>query len=789
MIVVDLGSELLLVIQSRPHTMRARSSTPSQAPSRPEVRPDGYIGRSMLRPEDVPLVKGKAEFVGDINRPGQLHARIVRSDAAHGRLLSIHTEDALGHPGVVGVFTGADLPAVRVPIRMQVGDVPRQSLATQPPLAVDRVRYVGEPLAVVVARDPLAAEDAAAQVYPELEELDVIADAASGLSGGSPTLHESLGNNLVDRLRWRIGHVDEALAQAAVVVREELYVQRHTGVPLETRGIVAAWDPELRRLTIWGAAKVKHFNRAALAEMLGLEEDRINLLESEVGGGFGVRGELYPEDFLIPWLSMQLERPVKWIEDRIEHLVATNHSREQTHVLEIGAAADGRLVALRDRICVDMGAYVRTHGAMVPLSTGGQVPGPYDWDAVEIEADCVLTNKTPTGTYRGPGGVEAAFARERLLDRLATELGLSPAELRRRNLLAPERFPHRVTFDEGFGGFTHDTGDYPGLWDTLLERSDYEAIRSECARRRSDGEIVGVGTAAFAEVAVVGPWEQARIVPEPDGRFTVALGVSSVGQGVRTSLGQIAADALGVAFERIVIDYHSTDDVPFGFGAFASRVTTVGGNAIGAAARELQDRSCLEAAQRFGVTAAEVEIEGDVLRGPNGGEFTLFELGCIGEARFDKEELSVGFGACLAVVSADPDTGVTEIERLVLANDIGRPVNPMLVRGQLIGAAAQGVGGAVLEEFVYNEHGQPLAVTMADYLLPTALDVPSIELIESPVTVPNNPMGLGPAGENGIYGVAPAIANALADAVGERPGLFTRLPLTPEAVWAALAAG
>jgi carbon-monoxide dehydrogenase large subunit len=766
--------------------MPASSSVPTEAPSPSQTDSGGYVGRSIVRPEDVPLVRGEAEFVGDINRPGQLYARIVRSDAAHGRLLSVHTAEAVDRPGVVGVFTGADLPDVRIPIRMEMGDVARQSLATQPPLALDRVRYVGEPIAVVVAGDQPTAEDAAAHVYPELEELDAVTDAGAGATPSAVVLHDVLDNNVVDRLRWRIGRVDEALAQAAVVVREELYMQRHTGVPLETRGIVAAWDPELGRLTIWGAAKVKHFNRAALAGMLGLDEDRINLVESEVGGGFGVRGELYPEDFLIPWLSVRLERPVKWVEDRIEHLVATNHSREQTHLLEIGAAADGRLVALRDRISADMGAYVRTHGALVPLSTGGQIPGPYDWDAVEIEAELVLTNKTPTGTYRGPGGVEAAFVRERLLDRLAWELGLSPVELRRRNLIAPERFPLPVTFDEGLGGFTHDTGDYPGLWDTMLETSGYPDIQRDCARRRSAGELVGVGTAAFAEVAVIGPWEQARIIPEPEGRFRVALGVSSVGQGVRTALGQIAADALRVAFERIVIDYHSTDEVPFGFGAFASRVTTVGGNAVAVAADDLHRRSRLEAARRSGVSADEVEVDGDVVHCPRGEEFTLFELGCIGEGRFDKEELSVGFGAALAVVCGDPETGVTKVERLVLANDLGRPVNPMLVRGQLVGAAAQGVGGALLEQFVYDGNGQPLAVTLADYLLPTALDVPEIELVVSHVTVPNNPLGLGPAGENGIYGVAPAIANALADAAGERPGLFTRLPLTPESVWAAL---
>lgn len=754
----------------------------------PATERAAYVGRSVVRAEDVPLVRGEARFVGDVSREGQLYARVVRSPVAHGRLRSVDVEDAAAHPGVVAVLTAADLPDVRVPIRMPLGDVASQELALQPPLAVDRVRYAGEPVAVVVARDLPTAEDAAAMVFPDIEELEAVTSTERGTAADAPVLHEAVGGNVVDRLRWRRGPVDDLFEQADVVVRDDLRTQRHTGIPLETRGLVAEFDAAAQRLTMWGAAKVKHFNRAALAGMLGLPEEAVNLVECEVGGAFGVRGELYPEDYLVAHLARTIGKPVKWIEDRVEHMVATNHSREQDHTLEIAATADGRLLAFRDRARSDMGAYVRTHGAIVPVATSSQLPGPYAWAGFEIEHELVLTNKTPAGTYRGPGGVEASFVRERLLDQLAARLRLSPLELRRKNLIRREQFPFRITYDEGHGPYTHDTGDYVHLWDELVARTGAAALEAAVAERRRGGELVGLGTASFAEVAVIGPWEQARIVPEADGRIRVALGVSSVGQGVRTALGQIAADALGVPLEDVLIDYHSTDTTPFGFGAFASRVTTVGGNAVVAAIRDLHERAREAAAAQFGLDRSEPVVDGPVVRAPDGRQATLRELGCVGEGKFVKEELSVGFGAALAVVSIDADTGVPAIERLAVATELGNPVNPMLVHGQIVGAAAQGVGGALLESFAFDDHGQPLATSFADYLLPTAMDVPPIEVVAVEVDVTTNPMGLGPAGENGIYGVAPAIANALAGALGDGPGVCTTLPLTPERIWSATCA-
>lgn len=725
-----------------------------------------YVGQSLNRPEDVPLTRGEAVFIADMEREGQLHARVVRSDVAHARIRSIETAEALATDGVVAVITAADLPPVEIPIRMPLGDVESQRKALQPPLARDRVRYVGEPIAVVVAPSARTAEDAAATVFLESEELDPVLSVAAGAEPGAPTLHDALDGNVADRLHWRLGDVDALFAAADAVVSERLNLQRHTGVPMETRGLVAEWDDATGRLTMWGAAKVKHFNRAALAELLDLDEEAINLVECEVGGAFGVRGELYPEDFLIAWLARSLGRPVKWIEDRIEHLVATNHSRQQEHVLEIAARADGTLLAFRDRARSDMGAYVRTHGAMVQVATSTQLNGGYRWQGYEIEHELVLTNKTPTGTYRGPGGVEASFVRERLIDRLAAELGISPLELRRRNLIDPEELPYEVGYDQGPPPYVHDCGDYPALWDKLLATAGVDQLRGELELRRGAGELVGIGTATFAEVAVIGPWEQARVEPLADGRFRVALGVSSVGQGVRTALGQLAADALGVRLEDVVIDYHSTDSTPFGFGAFASRVTTVGGNAVVAAVEDLRERAREAAAER--------------------GDLPLHELGVVGEGKFEKPEMSVGFGAALALTSVDRETGMPVLERLLVATELGNPINPAMVHGQIIGAAAQGIGGALLESFTYDDYGQPLSTTFADYMLPTATDVPPIEVVSEVVPATDNPLGLGPAGENGIYGVAPAIANALADALGERPGLLTELPLTPERIWRAV---
>lgn len=725
------------------------------------------------------MLTGRAAFADDFDRPGQLYARIVRSTVPHAGLLAVETDAALAAPGVVAVVTGADIPDVRIPIR--VAPTPAAERALQAPLATDRIRYVGEPIAVVIAEDPYLAEDAAELVTYEVEELPALLDPAA--AGAGPALHESVPDNVADVARIRNGRpVDEIFAEAAVVERERLSVQRHTALPLETRGLLA--DPEADgRLTVWGPAKVKHHNRRILAGMLGRPIEEIRFIEPSVGGGFGPRGEFYPEDFLIPWLALRVGRPVKWVEDRWESFVAMNHSREQVAELELAADADGRLLGFRARIWVALGGYTRTHGMVLAKNTLSHLAGPYEWEGFEAEALGVLTNKTPAGTYRGPGQFEPAFLRERMIDRVAARLELEPVALRRRNLIEVERLPFEVELGDEENVF-YDSGDFQLLFERLLDEGGYADLRAAVAKRRARGEIVGLGTAAFTEAGAIGGEEWARIEPVDDGTFRVHVGIASVGQGIATALSQIAADALGVGIDRIVVSHHDTDAVPDGRGAFSSRSVTFGGSAVKGAADDLIERARLAAAEELEIDPGDLVVEDGLVRVVGGGPaLALAELGCEGRFHFRKGPRTFSMGAVLVQVAIDPDTHAPTVERCVLACDVGRAINPEIVRGQLVGAAAQGIGGALLEELAYGDDGQPLATSFMDYLMPTAAEVPEIEpiVLELPQHRPEsvNPLGVKGAGEAGIVGVGAAIANAVADAVGS-PDAATSLPITPE---------
>jgi carbon-monoxide dehydrogenase large subunit len=751
-------------------------------------RASGYVGRAVLRVEDGPLLTGDGCFVDDVERPGQVHVRIVRSDVAHGRIRAIRTERALAAPGVVAVVTSDDIPDVRIPVRMMPSD--EAFPVTQPPLARDLVRYVGEPVAAVVATDPYLAEDAAGEVEVDVEPLAPIVDALRSAAADAPPLHAAaVSGNVVNRLHACHGDdVAEVLAGAHAVVSERLRVQRHAAIPLETRGLVAEPDPATGRLTVWGPTKVKHFNRTILAAFLDMREEDIRFLEPDVGGGFGARGEFYPEDFVVPWLALRLARPVKWIEDRREHFVSLNHSRETWCDLEMGADADGRLLAFRARCWVDQGAYARTHGTvLMPWVLLYHLAGPYTWRGFEIEASSVLTNKTPSGTYRGPSQFEATFFRERIVDRLAAELGADPADLRARNVVPLDAMPYRMELSDGHGPVVYDGGDFPHVLRTLA--SETTGLRRAAARRRERGELVGAGVAAYVEAAAFGRYEYARVVPQADGRFVAYVGVASLGQGVRTALAQIAADALDVAMHRVEVVHHDTDLVPQGFGAYASRATVIGGGAVVGAAADLWAKAFEAAAERLEISTADLErAPGGVVR-PRGHPtrgIALAELGCEGSCRFDKPAPSFDMGAVLALVAVDPETGGVAVERLVVCHDVGRAVNPMLVEGQLVGAAAQGVGGTLFEELAYGTDGQPLATSFMDYLMPTAAEIPAIDAIalelahHDPQTA--HPLHVKGAGEGGIVGVGAAIVNAVADAAGPWAGALCILPLTPDSV-------
>jgi carbon-monoxide dehydrogenase large subunit len=744
------------------------------------------VGTAVRRSEDLRLVTGRGRYVADVVAPGQCHALVVRSDVAHARLARVDTAAARGAPGVLAVLTFADLGHLDTAIPIRIAPLPGFERYLQMPFAHDRVRYVGEPLALVVAEDPCAAADAAARVVVDYEPLAAVVAARDAVADRT-LVHEASGTNVATRYRVSRGDPDAAFASATYTRRETFRCQRHSGVPLETRGLVATWDATARRLTVLGATKVTFFNRRALARMLRLDEASIELVEVDVGGSFGVRGEFYPEDVLIPLAAMKLGRPVKWIEDRRESFVATNHSREIECELEIAADADGTILGLRGRVLADMGAYVRTNGGVVPAKAAQFLPGPYRIAHFACEVHAVVTNKTPTGTYRGPGRFEANFFRERLLDMMATDLGLDPAEVRLRNLLTPAELPWSIgTLVPYEASGAYDGGDYGAALRRALAASDYARLAKDNGRL-IDGKRHGIGIGCFVESSGAGPAESARIVVRDRGRVELYTGCASSGQGHETVMAQILADELGVPFDWITVFHGSTSYVSEGWGTYHSRAVVVGGSAVIAAAATLKTRLIALAAERTGLDAATLECRGgDVFRGDGGGDGAVLTLAAAtAEAplevvgKFTTTALTYTYGAHVAHVAIDPDTGATDVLRLVTVEDVGRAINPALVHGQALGSAVQGLGGAFFEELVYDETGQLLTGTLADYALPTAADFPSIESIilqESPST--SNPLGAKGAGEGGIVATGAAAANAVAAALAPTGVIVRELPLS-----------
>jgi carbon-monoxide dehydrogenase large subunit len=739
------------------------------------------VGRALPRVEDLTLLQGSAGYVGDFDREGQVWARVVRSTSAHARILSIDVGRAL-RAGAIRAITAADVPDVRIPVR--IAGSSRCTLALQPPLARDVVRFVGEPLAVVLASDPYEAEDLGDLVEVELEDLPPVVDVRAAVEPSAAVLFDELGSNEVDTMTFRSGRpFDELAAGAAVVVTERLSVGRDAAMPLETRGLVAEYDRAQDAISLWGATKVKHFNRRALAAMLGIDVERVRLIELAVGGSFGARGELYPEDFLIPWLARDCGRPVKWIEDRAEHFVATNQCRDQACDIELAASAQGRLLGLRARSLVNVGGYVRTQGLVLARITARHLAGPYDWEGIEAHSTAVVTAKTPSGTFRAPGQYDATFFRERAIDILARRLGADPAELRLANLIGADRAP-RAYPTEGQSAFVHTAGNYREIWSRMLQRGRYADARRETALRRERGERVGIGVCAFVEEAAENQFEQARVVPRQDGIFQVQVGVAASGQGIATALTQVAADALGVDPERIEVTYHDTDVVPEGMGTYASRAATFGGNAVVGAVADLFAEVRRVAADRFGAEADEVTIADGFARA---GERAapLHELGAIGEFRYERREAEVAMGASLAVVRIEAGTGDVTVERHVVAFDVGRAINPQIVTGQLVGGAVQGIAGALLQSLEHDEFGQPLTVSFLDYGIPTAGETPTVEveLLQSSTAedTPDGELGVKGCGETGVVGAGGAIANAVAAALGCGDAVLM-LPLRPERV-------
>ena len=745
------------------------------------------IGAPMERVEDPRFLRGAARFVADVNLEGQAHAVIARSSIAHGHIRAIETGDALAIPGVRAVITAHDLgPEVPViPLRLQ----PLAALEPfrQPMLAHGKVRFVGEPLAVIVADSPQIAEDALERIGVEIEPLPAIVDRAHA-EAGETVLFEDHGSNVAIRWTAMRGDAERAFADADYVRRETFRIQRHAALFMEPRGLVAQWDAGLRKLTLWGAAKVVFANRRILAASMGLSEQQIEMIEVDVGGGFGSRGEFYPEDFLIPFAARLLNRPVKWIEDRREHLMTANHARETECEVEIAATADGRILGLRGRSWTDNGAYIRTNGSVAPRNVAQFMSGPYDIENIALSTIQLTTNKTPAGTYRGPGRFEGDFVRERLIDLMAKDLGIDRVEIRRRNLVRETQMPYGLATITPYESATElDGGDYRELLDRCLEEFGW-AEKVKLDGQLVDGRYHGIAIGCFIEGGGAGPSEDARMALETDGSISVYVGSASVGQGIETIMAQIAGDALGAPFDRIRVRHGSTGHVADGVGSYHSRSTVMGGSAIVLAADQLRDNIRKVAARALGCKPGDVTLDADTAKGPSDISLALSELSeepIEAEATFSSDSYTYAYGSLAAHVAVDVKTGHVEVIEVASIKDVGRIINPATLHGQAVGAIVQGLGGALLEHLVYDGDGQLLTGTLADYMVPTAECFPRIRstLVELSPS-PNNPLGAKGGGEGEIIPVGGVIANAVAAALADFGVEPFELPLSPPRIWA-----
>ena len=736
------------------------------------------------------LVRGAGQFVADISRPGMLEAAVLRSSHPHARIAAVGVERALALPGVRAVLTAADITEAAV----IVNRVPAPAGAErylQPALARDVVRYVGEPVALVVADDRYVAEDALDLIDVSYDPLPACVSVAQALQPGAPRLFPRADSNNVAVIQMRVGDADAALADAPLVLRERFRYPRQTAAALETRGLVAVPPgPQGGELHLLGSTKCIHINRGILAPIFGIPPGALRLTEVDVGGGFGVRGELYPEDILIPLAALRLGRPVRWLESRRENLMAANHAREVEYAVEMAFERDGRIRGMRAVIHADIGAYVRT-AALVPAEFGAALlPGPYRVPAYACDLWSVVTNKTPVGTLRSPGRPECNLARERLMDLASARLALDPAEIRRRNLIRPDEMPYDCG-TTSFGVTTvYDSGDFPALFDELLRRLHYDRERAEQGRVNGvAGARRGIGLAVYVEKTGLGPFETTHIEARPDGRFTVDTGASSMGPGLETVLAQIVGDALGLPADRFEVRHPDTAAVESGVGTYGSRGTLTAGNAGAMAAAKLVAEARARAAAVWAVPDDAVAYAAGRLTS-GGRRLSLAELASerrlAAGASFTVAKLTYAGCAVGVVADVDPETGRVTLRKVAVGADVGRAVNPALIDGQLVGGVAFGIGNTLLESLDYDDQGQLLTGTLMDYALPWANDVPPVIAFYQEVTATTNPLGLRGLGECGNPGLSGAIANAVCDAFRDLGVAITALPVTPRRVWEAI---
>jgi carbon-monoxide dehydrogenase large subunit len=755
-----------------------------------------WVGRPMLRREDEPILRGAASYVDDLTLPGMLHMVMVRSPFAHARVVGIDASAVLAIPGVTAVMSAADLTGLVRPMPINPAEGADVAPVAIPVLATGAVRFTGEPVAAVLAETRATAEDAAELVAVDYDALPVVVDPHEALRG-TVTLHEDIGDNVLVRWRRASGDVDGAFAASARLVRGRFHIPRIVAAPIETRGALAAYDASRDQLTLWISSQDPHRPLSHLSAILGRDRSRIRVIVPEVGGAFGSKGTLAPEAGVAAMAAMMLGRPVKWIEDRSENFLASYQGRGQDADVELAVDDDGRFLAVRARLVADLGAYLYPTTPVVAVTSAMLVAGVYATPAADVELLGVATNKVPTGPCRGAGRPEATFIAERMADLAAAELGMDPVEIRRRNVIASERFPYASPL-----GFTYDSGRYERALDRACELIDYPERRREQRAARATGRVMGIGLAVFVERAGAGVWESGAVSIEPSGRAVIRTGSTPHGQGHETTFAQIAADELGVDPGHVEIRAGDTAVVPDGVGTFASRSVAVGGSAIVEAARGVMEQARRVAAHLFGADPGEVQWEDGRFKTPGRQPVSLREVaeaahdpdripdgmepGLEASVRFELAGPVFSFGAYALIIEIDPQTGHVAVGRIVAVDDAGRIVNPLLAEGQVVGSTVQGLGEALFEEVVYDEAGQLLNGAFTQYGIPGATEVPAIESEFQETLSPLTPLGAKGIGESGSIALPAAMANAVADALSPFGVTHLDLPYTPERVWRAI---
>ena len=755
------------------------------------------LGARVRRREDPRLVTGAGTYVDDVNPPGLCHLVFVRSYVPHATIGSVDVAAARSAPGVIAVVTAADLEGA--PTFAQSG--PRGSrLPDRPLLNGRKVRFIGDLIAFVVAQTREQARDATDLVTVDLQALPAVVDPVEATDAQSPMVHDALENNVADKSTRLWGDIEAAFAGAYRVVRARIRNQRLAGVPIEPRGVVAVahrWEPSV---TVWSATQVPHSVRDEIAAFLDLPQSVVRVIAPEVGGGFGAKLSVYPEELLVPWAAMRVGRPVKWVEDRSESLQATTHGRDQIHDAELAVNADGTLRGLRVALTADLGAYPM--GVEIPRLTRRLMSGCYRLPAVQVDVRSVYTNKTPIAAYRGAGRPEAIFLIERMMDLAARELGIDPAEIRRRNLLPPFLEP-----TASVSGERYDSGNYPAVLERALSIADYDRLRYQQEELRKAGRMIGIGVASYVEMAGFGPdgdlFESATVRVQADGTVTVVTGTSPHGQGHETAWSQLVSAELGVAMDRIVVVHGDTASVPVGVGTFGSRSAAVGGSAVHLAASDVSEKARLLAAQLLEAAAADIVISDGrwQVRGAPSRAVTFAEIAAAAYSSARPKDMEAGlestrffqptgmvfpFGAHVAVVEVDAETGSVALRKYFSVDDCGRVLNPLLVEGQVHGGLAQGIAQALYEEVAYGADGSLLSGNLTTYMVPTAPDLPSFTLDRTITPSPINPLGVKGIGESATIGSTPAVVNAVLDALA--PLGITQIdpPCTPEKVWRAI---